>query len=126
MLKGVRSVGIYVADQRRALTFFEDALGCEVLTNQPMGEDEDGPRWIEVRLPGDPTVLVLFTPEGQESRIGTYSNVMFECTNMQDTYEELTLRGVRFPDPPTLAPWGKWWATFCDPDGNLYGLTTSE
>ncbi len=126
MLIGVRSVGIYVTDQRRALDFFRDALGCEVIADQAMGPDEEGPRWVEVRVPGDDTILILFTPEGQEDRIGTFSNVMFHCDDMQATYEELTLRGVEFPDPPTMAPWGKWWATMADPDGNTYGLTTRD
>ncbi len=126
MLRGVRSVGIYVSDQRRALQFFSDALGCTVVADEPMGDDENGPRWAEVCIPGDSVRLVLFTPHGQEDRVGSFSNVMFECDDMQATYEELTLRGVHFTEPPTRAPWGRWWATFVDPDGNTYGLTTRD
>jgi uncharacterized glyoxalase superfamily protein PhnB len=119
VLTNVRSVGIYVSDQQRALDFYTQALGCEVVADVPMGPAS---RWIEVRLPGDAVNLILHTPEGQEDRIGTFSNVLFHCDDMQATYEELSASGVEFPTKPELASWGKWWATFRDPDGNTFGL----
>ncbi|BDG60390.1 VOC family protein [Caldinitratiruptor microaerophilus] len=126
MLTRVRSVGIYVSDQQRALEFYTQVLGCELVTDMPMGPGPDAPRWIEVRLPGDTTKLVLVTPRGQENRIGTFSNVIFFSDDMERTYAELTGRGVEFPTPPQRAPWGKWWATFRDPDGNEYGLALAS
>ena len=122
MLKRVRSVGIYVSDQQRALEFYRDVLGCDVLADLPMGEHEGAPRWIEVRLPGDEVNLLLFTPQGQEDRVGTFSNVIFHVDDMHRTYAELLEKGVDFPIPPEQAPWGKWWAAFSDPDGNQFGL----
>ena len=122
MITKVRSVGIYVSDQQRALEFYSEKLGCEVVMNQPMGPDPDSPRWIEVRFPGDRTKLILYTPEGQEDRIGTFANVLFHCDDIQRTYEELSARGVEFTTAPELAPWGKWWAAFKDADGNEFGL----
>lgn len=122
MITRVRSVGIYVSDQQRALEFYRDVLGCDVLADVPMGEGNGAPRWIEVQLPGDDLNLLLFTPQGQEDRVGTFSNVIFHCDDLQDTYEELSAKGVQFPTPPEQAPWGKWWAVFADPDGNRYGL----
>jgi catechol 2,3-dioxygenase-like lactoylglutathione lyase family enzyme len=122
MLTKVRSVGIYVSDQQRALDFFTEALGCVVLADLPLGEGPEAPRWIEVGIPGDPTRLILFTPEGQEDRIGSFSNVIFQCDDIERTYEELSARGVEFTTKPELASWGRWWAVFADPDGNQYGL----
>lgn len=122
VLTRVWSVGIYVSDQQRALKFYTKTLGCDLITDVPMGPGPDAPRWIEVRLPGDTTKLLLFTPHGQEDRIGTFSNVIFLCDDMQRTYEELSARGVEFPTAPQRASWGKWWATFRDPDGNEFGL----
>jgi catechol 2,3-dioxygenase-like lactoylglutathione lyase family enzyme len=37
VLKRVRSARIYVSDQQRALDFFTGTLGCELLTDEPMG-----------------------------------------------------------------------------------------
>jgi catechol 2,3-dioxygenase-like lactoylglutathione lyase family enzyme len=122
MLTQVRSVGIYVSDQQRAVDFFTEKLGCELVVDAPMGEGPEAARWIEVKLPRDETKLILFTPEGQEDRVGTFSNVIFHCDDIQKTHEELSARGVEFPTPPERAPWGQWWAVFADPDGNKYGL----
>jgi uncharacterized glyoxalase superfamily protein PhnB len=118
----VRSVGIYVSDQQRALEFYRDVLGCDVVADTPIGEWEGAARWIEVRLPGDDVNLLLFTPQGQEDRVGTFSNVIFHVDDLQRTFEELSEKGVDFPTPPEQAEWGKWWAVFADPDGNQFGL----
>ena len=123
MLTRVRSAGIYVSDQQRALDFFTETLGFELLADEPMGPEPDAPRWIEVRLPGDDTNLILFTPPGQEDRIGTPTNLIFHCDDIQATHAELSARGVRFTAEPEVAPWGNWWAMFCDVDGNEYGLS---
>jgi uncharacterized glyoxalase superfamily protein PhnB len=122
VLTRVRSVGIFVSDQQRALDFWTGTIGCEVVVDQPMGEGPDAARWIEVKLPNDDTNLILFTPEGQEDRVGQFQNIIFHCDDIERTYEELSAKGVEFPTKPEKAPWGQWWATFKDPDGNQYGL----
>jgi predicted enzyme related to lactoylglutathione lyase len=118
MISKVNTVGVYVSDQQRALEFYRDRLGFEVLNDAPMGEDA---RWIEVAPPGAHTRLVLFTPDGQEDRIGGFSNVIFDCDDIEATHRELSARGVEFPDAPSKQEWG-WWATIRDPDGNVHGL----
>jgi predicted enzyme related to lactoylglutathione lyase len=49
------------------------------------------------------------------------SNVMFYAEDLQQTYEELTARGVQFPQPPVQQSFG-WWSLFQDPDGNRFAL----
>jgi lactoylglutathione lyase len=121
VLAAVRSVGIYVGDQDRAKTFFIDTLGFQLVQDTPMGDAPGGPRWIEVAPPDRNVLLVLFTPEGQEDHVGTFSNVLFTCDDIQATHKELVERGVEFAEAPTRQPWG-WWASLKDPDGNTYGL----
>lgn len=118
MLRSVRSVGIYVGDQDRAKAFFTDTLGFELLGDTPMGETG---RWIEVAPPDRNIILVLYTPDLHRDRIGTFSNVIFNCDDILQTYAELTAKGVEFAAPPKQEFWG-WWAEFKDPDGNSYGL----
>ena len=69
---------------------------------------------------------MLFTPPGQEDRIGTFANVIFECDDMQTTYAEPRSRGVEFSVEPVEQQWGptspKIWAQFKDVDGNEFGL----
>lgn len=54
------------SDQQRSLEFYTKTLGCELITDVPTGSGHDAPYWIEVRLPGDTTKLVLFTPHRHE------------------------------------------------------------
>ena len=121
MISSVRSVGIYVGDQDRARAFFTDQLGFALIQDTPMGGEPGSPRWIEVAPPDRQVILVLFTPDEQRDRVGTFSNVIFTCEDIQRTYEELLARGVRFVETPRQEFWG-WWANFSDPDGNTYGL----
>ena len=121
MLTAVRSVGIYVGDQDRAKEFFTGTLGFELVQDTPMGEGPGAARWIEVAPPDGNVILVLFTPEGDEDRVGTFSNVLFECDDIQATHKQLAAHGVEFAEEPSRQFWG-WWAVFKDPDGNSYGL----
>jgi predicted enzyme related to lactoylglutathione lyase len=53
------------------------------------------------------------------------SNVFFYADDLQQTYNELTARGVEFPLPPVQQPFG-WWSLFADPDGNRSALVPRE
>lgn len=119
MITKASTVGIYVSDQDRALGFYTNTLGLEKRADEPMGDGSA--RWIEVAPKGAETRLVLFTPPGQEDRIGTFSNVVLECDDIRATHEELRARGVAFTEEPSEQPWGLW-AQFKDPDGNEFGL----
>src|SRR5690242_468196 len=76
MIKRLKFVSIPNRDQERALAFWTEKMGFKVSTDQPMGE---GKRWIELSIPGAETGIVLFTPEGQEDRIGSFFNGSFAC-----------------------------------------------
>lgn len=121
MITQLKFVGIPVSDQDRALAFYTDKLGFEISTDQPMGP---GKRWIELRIARSATRVVLFTPDGQEDRIGTFFNGAFACDNVEATYRQLSARGVEFIEPPTSQPWGSF-AKFRDPDGNTFVLSSS-
>ena len=62
MITHIETVAVYVADQGRALSFYVDQLGFELIKDVTMGPGAGGPRWIEVAPPGGQTVLALFTP----------------------------------------------------------------
>ncbi len=119
----VRFVSIPVSDQERALEFYTEKLGFTVVTDQPFG---GGQRWIELQPPGSETLVVLFTPPGHESQIGTFQNVAFTSDDVVKTYEELAKRGVEFVKPATRAEWGGVEAIFKDPDGNTFVLASPE
>jgi predicted enzyme related to lactoylglutathione lyase len=118
MIKKLKFVSIPTRDQERALAFWTEKIGFRVTTDQPMGPDK---RWIELAIPGAETGVVLFTPEGQEDRIGTFFNGSFACDDIEYSYRQLTDRGVEFEEEPQKQPWGTY-AIFKDPDGNRFVL----
>src|SRR5882724_3911119 len=121
MITQLKFVGIPTRDQSRALKFYTEQLGFEVSTDQPFDEQQ---RWIELRIANSATRVVLFTPEGHESRIGSFFNGAFACDDVQATYRQLSARGVEFVSPPKKQPWGEF-AIFKDPDGNQFVMSSS-
>ena len=118
MITQVKFVSIAVADQDRALEFYTKKLGFKVATDQPFGE---GMRWIELKIGGAETKVVLFSPPGQQP--GGFSNVVWQTDNVQKTYEELKARGVEFTQEPKTEPWGTS-AMFKDSEGNAFVLSS--
>lgn len=119
MITRVQLVSIPVADQDRAFAFYTKKLGFELVNDQEFG---DGDRWLQLGIPGGETDIVLYTPEGQEDRIGTFSNVVFTAADVKETYEELASRGVEFVEPAAEQPWGGVQAIFKDSEGNTIVL----
>ncbi|MEP7344558.1 MAG: VOC family protein [Gemmatimonadaceae bacterium] len=120
MIKGIKFASIPVSNQDRSVAFFTEKLGFAVATDQQFDETQ---RWIELRIPGAETRLVLFTPHGFEDRIGTFQPVAFWTKDVEKTYEELAARGVEFTGPVQSADWGAS-AIFKDPDGNSFVLSS--
>ena len=118
MILRAKSVGIFVEDQAVALEFYTRKLGFEVRSDRPMGPDA---RWLEVAPPGAETTLALYTPPGEEARIGDSGSIIFECEDVRSTYEKLRGRGVHFTQEPATMPGGTF-AEFVDPDGNEFVL----
>jgi catechol 2,3-dioxygenase-like lactoylglutathione lyase family enzyme len=116
----MKFAGIPVRDQDRALAFYTDALGFKVVTDQPF---DDTQRWIELRIPGAETGVVLFTPRGHEDRVGSFHSLSFWTDDVDATVAELKARGVTFERDVERAEWGTF-AIFADPDGNKFVLGT--
>jgi predicted enzyme related to lactoylglutathione lyase len=119
MITQIKFVSITVKDQNRALEFYTNKLGFKVATDQPFGE---GMRWIELKIPGAETKVVLFT-KGPEP--GAFSTIVFQTDNVQKTYEELKGRGVEFTQAPKTEPWGTS-AMFKDSEGNVFVLERNK
>jgi len=120
MIKQIKFISIPVADQNRALDFYTDKLGFTIITDQPFDEKQ---RWIELRIPKAETRVVLFTPDGEENRIGSFMNMSYTCDHIEKTYAELKERGVEFEGPPQKQPGGTY-AMFKDSEGNRFVLSS--
>jgi len=111
----VATVMVPVADQDRAISFYEGKLGFEKRADIPFG---DGNRWVEVAPQGAATTVALVQPmEGQET--GIESRIAFDSTDIEADHAALRGRGVEVdaevmrmggPVPPMFF--------FRDQDGN--------
>ena len=122
MIKHIKFVSVPVHDQNRALDFYTDKLGLTIITDQPFDEKQ---RWIELRVPKAETRVVLFTMEGDEKRIGSMMPATFACDDIDQTYRELSARGVEFMGEPQKQHWGTY-AMFKDSEGNRFVLSEDK
>lgn len=120
MVKAIKFVSVPVRDQDVALKFWTVKIGLKVSTDQPFDGKQ---RWIELMIPGAETGLVLFTPEGHESRIGEFQPISFACDDVFATAEGMRAKGVEFFKEPKKEHWGTS-AIFQDQDGNKYVLSS--
>lgn len=120
MISKVKFVSIPTANQDRALEFWTQKVGFKLVQDVPMGPDQ---RWIELEVPGAETHVVLFTPTGQEDRVGSFVPMAWATRDVEKTYEELRGRGVEFQQPPKTESWGTS-AIFKDADGNQFVLSS--
>jgi len=74
VIKAIKFASIPTRNQDSALEFWTTRVGFQVATDQPF---DDTQRWIELRIPGADTGVVLFTPTGHEDRIGGFMNMAF-------------------------------------------------
>ena len=120
MITGVKFVSIPTKDQSASLAFYTSVLGWTVFTDQPFMGDA---RWIELKIPGAETRVVLFkTPPEEEYRVGKLFYGALACDDVEATYEQLQARGVTFIQPPQRQPGGTF-AIFADPEGNQFVLS---
>jgi len=104
-----------------ALKFYTEKLGFKVVTDQPFTETQ---RWIELLIPGAESGLALFTPPGQENRIGEFQPIAFWCDDVFAAAKALKSKGVTFAQEPKTEVWGSI-AIFKDPDGNQFALSSN-
>ncbi len=86
----VATVMVPVADQDRAIEFYEEKLGFEKRADIPFG---DGNRWVEVAPPGAATTLALVQPREGESA-GIETRIAFDSTDAEADHAVLRERGV--------------------------------
>ena len=112
-------MGVPVANQDRAVSFYTEKLGFTILIDH---EYDGKQRWIELKVPGAETAVVLFTPDGHESRVGTFVNTAFEVDSVERTYRELKEKGVEFTGGPSREDWGSF-VIMKDSEGNMFCLS---
>jgi catechol 2,3-dioxygenase-like lactoylglutathione lyase family enzyme len=101
----IRTVGVPVTDQDRALAFYVDKLGFETRLDMPV--EQFGGRWIEVAPPGAPPTLAL-VPTRDGVPTGVETGVRLTTRDAAAVHADLQTRGVavgellRWPGVPAM------------------------
>jgi predicted enzyme related to lactoylglutathione lyase len=112
-ISDVRTIGVPVSDQQRALQFYGGVLGFETRMDSPF----PGGRWIEVAAPGATTTIALAAAQNGTAT-GVDTGIRFSTGDAAADHATLSAAGVdvdaevlRFPGVPPMF-------SFRDPDGN--------
>ena len=110
---------VYSQDVDRALIFYRDRLGFELLeTYLHAGR----PVYARLRVPGSNSTIALhLAAPGQPLHAGGI-RLYFETRSLTSFCKKLEAAGVVFTKPPALMPWGWRHAYLDDPDGHEVSL----
>jgi lactoylglutathione lyase len=119
VIRNLKTLAVYVADQEKSLAFYRDQVGFEVRRDLPMGPLG---RWIEVAPPGAESSIVLYPKAMMPDWDKRIPSIVFACDDTVATCAELVKRGVGLVKQPQKMAWGTF-ASIADLDGNELGLT---
>ena len=123
VISHISTVTVQVKDQDEALRFYTEILGFETRTDAPIGDDM---RWLTVAPAGSTTEIVLARGFGDAGApIGSGTGVILETEDIYAAHRELSDRGVRFTEQPSIQFFGGW-AQFVDQDGNAFGIHSNQ
>ena len=77
--------------------------------------------WLEVAPAGAESRLVLYPKAIMPNWNELKTSIVFECDDVQATYQAMVERGVEFTGEPRQMAWGTF-AKLRDPEGNEYLL----
>lgn len=125
----ISQVTLVVMNQAKSLEFFTEKVGFETKTDVPL---PGGRRWVSVGPKGQDLELALWEVGSavdpaqkiwsQQWAPAKAPPIVLWVADCRQIYQELSSRGVEFPQPPKEYPWGTA-ATFRDPDGNLFTIS---
>ena len=104
-INGVRTVGVPVSDQDRALEFYLDKLDFEKRLDAPV--PQLGGRWIEV-APRAAAITIALVPTREGVPAGVETGIRFTTPDASAVHADLQQRGVdvgellRWPGVPAM------------------------
>ena len=129
-IDGIDTVAVVVADKKKALRWYTDVLGLRVAYIGPpvpnpdpriQGTLDNPGHWIELG-PGRPGTRVhLCELEDHRTEPGP-TGITLLTSDINQEYELLASKGVKFLSRPKKMEWGEWICEFVDPDGNEFDL----
>ena len=120
VIRGLKFVSVPIRDLPRAVAFWTRNFGFTVASEQPF---DDSRSWMELRIPGTETRLVLYTPDDTAALPDPSPGVTFTADDLVRTYDELRTKGVEFDGPVRRTDWGSS-AVFKDSEGNSFLISS--
>lgn len=121
-------VAIVVDDYDRAIEFFVNALGFDLVEDSPSLTNDGRPkRWVVVRPPGGETGILLARADGEHQTAAVGNQVagrvgfFLQVDDFDGAHERMVAAGVEFVTSPRTEPYGRV-AVFLDIAGNRWDL----
>ncbi|MCL6602281.1 MAG: VOC family protein [Paenibacillus sp.] len=112
MITSFEGINIYTEDTAALAAFYSEVLGISVLF-EGYGNFDGAKIGFNVNQPG---IMIWDANKWNKLTTGVV-NLVFSCSNLDDTYEMLKARGLDCNPPVTMEYGGKE-MNFNDPDGN--------
>jgi predicted enzyme related to lactoylglutathione lyase len=113
LIKRVNWLEIKVIDIEKAIAFYRDILSLKI--------KQEWSNYVIFDLPGTLTFAVMLG--GKKGPKEAAPNIYLAVEKLDEEYETLKEKGVKFIEPPKKQYWGGYAAVFADPDENLFCLT---
>jgi catechol 2,3-dioxygenase-like lactoylglutathione lyase family enzyme len=124
----IEHTAVIVDDYDRAISFFVQAVGFELVEDTPSLTSDGRPkRWVVVRPPGAATGLLLAQADGEAQRAAIGAQfagrvgMFLRVENFDATFRRMLDHGVEFVGEPRDEPYGRV-AVFVDVAGNRWDL----
>jgi catechol 2,3-dioxygenase-like lactoylglutathione lyase family enzyme len=124
----LEQIALIVDDYDRAIRFFVDVLGFDLVEDSPATTNDGRPkRWVVVRPPGASTGLLLARADGerQQASIGEQFagrvGLFLRVDDFDEAYARMRAAGVHFVIEPRPEAYGQV-AVFLDVAGNRWDL----
>jgi catechol 2,3-dioxygenase-like lactoylglutathione lyase family enzyme len=124
----IEQMTVIVDDYDRAISFYVQALGFELVEDSPsLTSDGRAKRWVVVRPPDAATGLLLAQADGERERAAVGSQfagrvgLFLRVDDFDASYRGLLAHGVEFLTEPRDEPYGRV-AVFVDVAGNKWDL----
>ena len=111
-------VTVGVRDLDRALAFYRDVLGLELMYSAPEFSYAAF-KLGDLRFAIAAAEVDAFTGQPPGNR---HTGIGLMVDDVDAAHAELAAKGVSFTMPPSKQPWGGYMGIFSDPDGNLFYL----
>ncbi|KGE17728.1 VOC family protein [Paenibacillus wynnii] len=112
MISSFEGINIYSKDTAALAAFYTEVLGIP-LVFEGFGDFDGAKISFNVNQPG----IIIWDENKWNKLTAGVINLVFSCSNLDDTYETLKSRGLKCEPPVTMEYGGKE-MNFSDPDGN--------